>query len=120
MINKVENIGTLNYLRAITFGKGFRVRYIAQDDQEFDNSYLLTIHDKFLILTEMRDGKRCPVLIKKWKKMPKLVITATGMPETVRWKDDDGWVWMLFIDRRLGSSLSAEDEHGKKILVIHF
>lgn len=121
MIIKIENIGMLSYMWAIATGRSYRVSDIECGGERLDKGYFLTVHKRFVVLTELKDGKRSPLIVKRWEKQDDLYsfLRTSETAKITDYLDRDGWKWTLNPGDRIGgSSLCAYDTEGKEILTI--
>lgn len=70
MDKNIQNIGKFNYLLTSLIGKNRKVRYIKTKDNgehKIDGDFIITIGKKHVILTDYQNGRRVPIIVKKWK-----------------------------------------------------
>ncbi len=76
MQKDIQKIGNFNYFWAILTGKNKKVIEIVKknyiNNEEYSEEiirgdFIITISKKFVILTEYKNNKRCPLIVRKWK-----------------------------------------------------
>jgi|GEM_PF-2539978 len=93
----IENIGALRYFISIIIGSNYRVVSLQEDGEDVEGDFLATISKKVFILTEQKDGRRCPIIVRKWKKgtQKSMPIPLMGEIHTTSFVDLDAQIWKL-------------------------
>ena len=123
---EVDNIGKLKYVLAIIFGSNKVVKtFCAGGDDEpdirrfEDGRMIVTISKDVLIITELIDGKRKPILVRKWKQKPRLKVPfADFLPDGIEYEDSKGNNWLYLINRGKSPSLNLHHKSGEKTTII--
>lgn len=76
MNEDVQNIGRFNYLWTIINGKNREIVKITEriynengyDEKSIDGDFIITIGKRAVILTKYRNGRREPIIVRKWQK----------------------------------------------------
>ena len=93
----VQDIGKLNYLLAILIGKNKKIRSIkGKNEEEIVGDFIITIAKKAVILTKYQNGRREPVIVKKWKEIKdnsNIFFTIKPNFKTKEFLDNDGLKW---------------------------
>ena len=122
----VDYIGKLKYVLAIMFGKNRVVKTfcVETDGKEpnirrfEDDSMIVTMSNDVLIITEIINGKRKPILVTKWTKKPKIKIPfADFIPEGIEYEDSKGNNWLYLLNRGKSPSLNLHTD-SEKITII--
>ncbi len=97
-IYHIERISHWGYLFAIIFGKNREAEGINFErggdtpiDRYLDGNFIVTITNSILIVTDMVNGKRVPIIVKKWVK-------KSEQHQDV-YTDVDGNQWLYFRNR---------------------
>lgn len=98
MIKKnIQNIGKLNYLLAIATGKNKEIRSITRKNKEnIVGDFIITIAKNVVILTNHQNGRREPIIVKKWKEIesePDTFFAVKTHIKTREFLDSDGCRW---------------------------
>ncbi len=93
----VQDIGKLNYLLAILTGKNKKIRRIeGKNEEEIVGDFIITLAKKAVILTKYQNGRREPVIVKKWKEIKgnsNIFFTIKPNFKTKEFLDSDGLKW---------------------------
>ncbi len=75
MNEDIQNIGRFNYLWTIFIGKNREIAKITKriynkngyDEENINGDFIITIGNKAIILTKYRNGRREPIIVRKWQ-----------------------------------------------------
>lgn len=135
MDEDVQNIGFLNYLWTIITGKNREVIEITEREYKSDKysektvegDFVITIGKKVVILTKYRNGRREPVIVRKWQKTQNdnfvNVIGGLDRLSNSSFKadtfiDNAGYKWVYFVDGNNQWITVNEPDNGKLIYEI--
>ena len=110
----IENIGLINYPWTIITGRNREVYYLTKGKEQIHGKFILTIGKKAVILTDHINGRREPIIVRKWKRIEK----STVFLYTEKFKDSKGWEWIYSKDERGGQWMAIEDKNGQEYIAI--
>ena len=123
----VENIGRLNYVLSILFGKNRAVRLFSteKNSKTITKRYLekdemiVTISKNFLIVTEVIKEKRMPIIVKKWEQQPEIKIPFSLLRQRgIEYKDSGGNSWLYLRTPGSSDSLGVKTKSNEKTTFI--
>ena len=76
MKKDVRNIGSLKYIWTILTGKNRQIKLLTEKGEKIQGQFVITMGKNAVIITDIQDGKRIPVLVRPWKKIEET--TALG------------------------------------------
>lgn len=121
----IEPIGRLSFLAAIIFGENLQIKelvnytYNAEGEQikhPQQGDFFVTISRKTVILTHSLNGKRTPLVCKRWNKVPNRKLDqllcslgdSTGRKVSVKtFLDSEGMLWTYRNHSEEGISLTV-------------
>jgi CheY-like chemotaxis protein len=107
----IENIGRLNYTWTIITGKNKELTYLAKNDTKIDGSFILTLGKNAVILTDIINGKRIPIIVRKWKKTDEF-----AKFENINvYKDSSGFIWRYLNNVKGNEHITLDDDEGNEI-----
>ncbi|MFC1615775.1 hypothetical protein ACFL21_01430 [Patescibacteria group bacterium] len=127
MIEKtIQNIGRFKYLLTIIFGKNRQVSEIVmKDSKEFVNDdFVITIGKKAVILTNLENGRRVPIIVKRWKQIKAKsedLAKVFNEPKENSFKtyiDSEGFKWEHNYNVMGGEWLTAYDDNNNELFDI--
>lgn len=124
--NSVSNIGSIRYLSTIFLGNNRQVIKILDvaSGEYIYGDYIISIGKKAVILTEERDGRRVPLIVKNWNKQKEkhessVFVGAGKNYEEDTYFDTDNRKWVYTCELRTNTRWITYFSHEGKEL-FHF
>lgn len=99
-IYHIEDIGKLNYSKSILLGKNKRIRRFNLKiegeeslDKDLNGNFIATITNSCLIITDFVNGKRIPIIVRKWRKVKQLSMFKNKDYDYYNDVDGNNWIY---------------------------